>query len=141
VRQRCATIFLATTVLAGASSGCRDAATSEAAAAAAPAAVWHPLGTWSGQGNRQTDSFDVTTGALQLRWEARETAPGAGRLAVSLHSAISGRPLQTVLDVRGGGAAVVYVEDEPRVSYLVVESAGVEWRLELLQRVPGSGPR
>ena len=48
---------------------------------------------------------------------------------MSLHSAISGRPLQTVLDVRGSGGADVYFEDDPRVSYLVVESDQVEWRL------------
>jgi hypothetical protein len=109
------------------------------AAAPATGAAWHALGTWSGRGDRQTDSFDVTTGALQLKWESRETTPGAGRLRVSLHSAISGRPLQTVLDVRGAGAADVHFEDDPRVSYLVVESEGVDWRLELVERVAGPG--
>ena len=61
-----------------------------------PRTTWHPLGTWSGRGDRQTDSFDVTTGALRIHWEtSHETTPGAGRFKVSLHSAISGRPLQT----------------------------------------------
>lgn len=122
--------------------GCRDAAAPETPAVRSPDAVpvWHALGTWSGRGDRQTDSFDVTTGALQLRWQARETTPGAGRLRVSLHSAISGRPLQTILDVRGSGAAAIFAEDEPRVSYLVVESAGVEWQLELSERVSGPSP-
>ena len=110
------------------------------AAAPASASTWHPLGTWSGRGDRQTDSFDVTTGALQLHWEAREATPGAGRLRVSLHSAISGRPLQTVLDVRGSGAADVSFEDDPRVSYLVVESDGVDWRLELFEAGAGRPP-
>jgi hypothetical protein len=109
------------------------------AEAARPAAEprWHQLGAWTGRGDRQTDSFDVTTGALQVRWNARETTPGAGRLRVSLHSAISGRPLQTVLDVRGSGADEVYFEDEPRVSYLVVEASDVDWRIELFQAAPG----
>ena len=75
------------------------------AQAARPAAEprWHQLGTWAGQGSRQTDSFDVATGALRLRWETRATA-GGGRFKVSLHSAISGRPLQTFLEHRGAGA-------------------------------------
>jgi len=139
VRKRFGTLLLAVTVLAGVAGACRDAAPVNAAAKTTTEGtpVWRQLGTWSGAGDRQTDSFDVATGALQLRWEARETTPGAGRLTVSLHSAISGRPLQTVLDVRGGGAAHVYVADEPRVSYLVVESAGVDWRLELLEQVSG----
>ena len=89
--------------------------------------AWHTLGTWSGRGDRQTDSFDVTTGALRLRWQARGAA--AGRLRVSLHSAISGRPLQTVLDVSGAGGADVYFQDEPRVSYLVIESDRVDWQV------------
>ena len=92
--------------------------------------VWRPLGTWSGRGNRQSDSFDVATGALTLALGGRG-APRRGRLRVSLHSAISGRPLQTVLDVRGGGGADVYFEDEPRVSYLVIESDQVDWRVTL----------
>jgi hypothetical protein len=121
---------------------CRDAAIPRPADVRRPGgeAVWHALGTWSGRGDRQTDSFDVTTGALQLHWEARETAAGAGRLRVSLHSAISGRPLQTVLDVRGGGGADVHFEDDPRVSYLVVESEGVDWRLELFEANAGRPP-
>ena len=85
------------------------------------------LGTWSGRGSSQTGSFDVTSGALRVTWEARESgAPGAGRLRVDLHSAISGRPLQTVVDVRGAGADTAYVADEPRVSYLQIDAHGVD---------------
>jgi hypothetical protein len=91
-------------------------------------AVWRALGTWSGRGNSQTGSFTVETGALRLRWETRnESAPGAGRFRVSLHSAISGRPLQVIVDRSGVGSDVSYVEDEPRVSYLVIESQNVDW--------------
>ena len=36
------------------------------------------LGTWSGRGDRQTDSFDVATGALRLRWEAPAAPRRAG---------------------------------------------------------------
>ena len=132
VRTHCGTLLVVSTVLAGAAGACRDAAPPTAAASPAAterATVWRRLGTWSGRGDRQTDSFDVATGALRLRWTATEVAPGAGRLRVSLHSAISGRPLQTVLDVRGGGHAEVHFEDEPRVSYLVIESDQVDWQV------------
>lgn len=139
VHKRCGARLVAVAVLAGFAGACSDVRPAKAAATTTTerTPVWHALGTWSGQGDRQTDSFDVTSGALQLRWEARETTPGAGRLKVSLHSAISGRPLQTVLDVRGSGGADVYIEDDPRVSYLVVEAAGVDWRLQLFERVSG----
>jgi hypothetical protein len=54
---------------------------------------------------------------------------------VALHSSISGRPLQTVLDTTGTGTDTVYVADEPRVSYLEIESEGIDWRLTLEERV------
>jgi hypothetical protein len=115
---------------------CRPGNAPAAATGASAPTAWHPLGTWSGRGDRQTDSFDVTTGALRIRWEtSHETAPGAGRFKVSLHSAISGRPLQTVIDARGTGGDVAHVEDDPRVSYLVIESTAVDWRVTVEEAV------
>lgn len=113
--------------------------TPPARAEQAPAAStrWHSLGTWSGRGNRQTESFDVTTGALRLRWEARGggAAPGA-RFHVSLHSSVSGRPLQTFVEHLGAGTGTAYAADDPRVSYLVVESDQLEWTATLEEAVP-----
>lgn len=110
-----------------------------AAATAAPApppVLWRALGTWSGGGSLQTGSFDVTTGALRLRWEATSARPAPeGRLTVTLHSAISGRPLQTVVEHRGAGAATVSIADEPRTSYLDVQAEGLDWRLTLEEAV------
>jgi hypothetical protein len=117
-----------------------DAAPEPAARPTAAAVRWHALGAWTGSGDRQTESFDVTTGTLKLAWEtSNERAPGAGRLRVSLHSSISGRPLQTIVDTIGTGMDSAYVADEPRVSYLLVESDGVDWRLRLEEAVRG-GP-
>ena len=69
------------------------------------------------------------------RPQGHETTPGAGRFKVSLHSAISGRVLQTVIDTRGTGGDVAHVQDEPRVSYLVVESTAVDWRVTVEEAV------
>jgi hypothetical protein len=102
--------------------------------------TWRVLGTWSGRGSTQTGSFDVATGALRLRWETRnENSRGAGTFRVSLHSAISGRWLQTVADVRGTGSDAVYLADEPRLSYLVIESQNVEWTATLEEAVSAVG--
>ena len=104
--------------------------------------IWRKVGSWSGRANVQTDSFTVETGALRLRWEARSKGPpGAGSFKVSLHSAISGRLLQIAVDRRGSGQDVTYIEDEPRVSYLVVESADLEWTLSLEEAVPGTADK
>ena len=109
---------------------------------ASASTAWRSLGTWSGRGDRQTESFDVTTGLLQLTWEAaNEVAPGAGRLRVLLYSSISGRPLQTIVDTLGNAAGSVYVADEPRVSYLHIESEGVDWRVTLEEGVAGAKAR
>jgi hypothetical protein len=54
---------------------------------------------------------------------------------VTLYSSISGRPLQTIVDAGGIGRDSAYVADEPRVSYLLVESEGVDWRLRLEEAV------
>lgn len=96
--------------------------------------AWRTLGAWSGQGSRQTESFDVTSGALRLRWQASVPstgASGAGRLRVTLYSAISGRPLQEVVDHHGPGSGTAHISDDPRVSYLVIDADGVEWTATL----------
>lgn len=98
--------------------------------------VWYSLGTWSGRANAQTESFDVTTGALRLTWVAEgETTSEPGRLRVSLYSAISGRPLQTIVDTVGAGVDTVRFADEPRVAYLAIDSDGVAWHLTLEEAV------
>jgi hypothetical protein len=104
---------------------------------------WHELGAWSGRGTRQTESFEVTTGAMRLTWETRsgESAPTDGHLRVSLHSAISGRPLQTIVDVRGAGGSTVNIEDDPRTSYLVIESENLDWRVRLEEAIVAAAGR
>lgn len=113
---------------------------------AAASTLWHALGTWSGSGDRQTESFDVTTGSMRLTWEALQEggAPGTNQFRVSLHSAISGRPLQTIVDTQEAGAGSVDLAASPRVAYLLVESERIRWRVTLEEAVPGSqvsGPR
>ena len=101
------------------------------------ATSWRTLGNWSGTGDRQTGSFDVTTGALRLAWEARADET-EGRLRITLHSAISGRPLETVVDSRGSAADTAHVALEPRVAYLRIEAVGLEWHLTLDEGVTRS---
>jgi hypothetical protein len=71
---------------------------------------------------------------MRLSWKTtRETSPGAGRLTVTLHSAVSGRPLQTIVDAHGVASATVNVADEPRWCYFAIEAANVEWQMTLEQ--------
>jgi hypothetical protein len=68
-----------------------------------------------------------------VTWDARAAVAGSGtpRLRVSLYSAISGRPLQTVVDVQQAGSGSAYAADDPRVSYLVIEAEHLDWRVGL----------
>src|SRR6185436_12762833 len=121
IRSRLAAVAFA--LIAGACSG-------QAPRAETPQQViaWKAVGSWSGRGNRQTESFRSDSGALRVRWSASPVTvvnqqPGdAGTLKVTAHSAISGRLLEQVVDHRGEGKGVGYVNQDPHVFYLMVES-------------------
>jgi hypothetical protein len=119
-----------------AASGC-DAPPARAAQAPAATTTWRPLGKWAGAGSRQTESFDVVSGALRLQWDARPssatTGSAPGRFRVTLHSAISGRPLQVVVDSFSPASGTVHIADDPRTSYLVIEAEDVAWTVALDQ--------
>ena len=103
--------------------------------------LWRTLGAWTGRGDRQTESFEIASGALRLTWSARgESQPGPGGLRVSLHSAISGRLLEVIVDHGGAGSDTVRLTAGPRVAYLLVESSGLDWRIGLEEGV-ASHPR
>jgi hypothetical protein len=71
---------------------------------------------------------------MRLRWRTtNETAPGAGRLTVTLHSAVSGRPLQTILETHGVSSATIAVAEEPRWCHFVIEAENVEYEMTLEQ--------
>lgn len=122
-------------VVAAGASACRgDRLAPEAQAPAAAEITWREVGTWSGRLSQQTESFEVSTAAMRLRWQTiRETVPGAGRLTVTLHSAVSGRPLQTMVDAHGVSTGTVNVADEPRWCHFAIDAANVEWRMTLEQ--------
>ena len=105
----------------------------------APGLVWRTVGSWSGHGNGQTGSFSVETGALRIHWEARAAAAADNSsFKLWLHSAISGRPLQMAVDHKGPGKDIAYIEDEPRVSYFLVEAGTLDWTVTLEEAAPGS---
>lgn len=109
--------------------------------------VWHLIGEWSGHGNveTQTESFDIETGDVRLKWKAsNEKAPGKGRLTVEVHSAVSGRLLDTPIEGKGVGEDIAYVGIDPHWSYLLINSTGVDWSVEVeepIEMVPKAGSK
>ena len=135
-RLRCRPLVLVALLLLIA---CESRQEEPAPPVAAASTLWHALGIWSGSGDRQTESFDVTTGSMRLTWEAlQEGAPGTAHFRVSLYSAISGRPLQTIVDTQRPGADTVDLAANPRVAYLLIESEQIRWRITLQEAVPVS---
>jgi hypothetical protein len=94
-----------------------------------PAALaWQKVGSWSGRGNAQTDSFDIGFSQCRIRWETRnEHPPGQGTLHVTVNSAVSGRELAVAVDTRGVGHELAYVGVDPHFSYLVIDSSNIDW--------------
>lgn len=105
--------------------------------------VWKQVGTWSGHGNLQTETFTGDTGGFRVHWETRnETQPGNGRLKVVFRSADSGREIIDAVDARGiGRDAVEVAAERPRWYYLTIESANVDWSVSVDEQISGRTQR
>ena len=101
------------------------------------AVAWRQLGSWSGHGSLQTESFTSDTGALRVRWEttAPATSGAAPTFRLTAHSAISGRPLQQVTESAGAGSGVSYVQQDPHVLYLVVDANQLNWKFSVEEAI------
>lgn len=89
----------------------------------------------------QTEAFISNTGSLRLLWETRnEVAPGAGRFKVTVHSAVSGRPLVPAVDHAGIGRDTTYVSEDPREFFLLVDATNLEWSIAVDEGVSGTSP-
>jgi hypothetical protein len=128
------TVLLATLAVAG----CRAPA-DHASKTPAAAIAWHQLGAWAGRSSVQTESFTSDTGALRIRWETASpsgtASDPAGTFRLTAHSAISGRPLQQVVDQSGAGTGTGYVQQDPHVFYLVVEADQVNWKFTVEEAI------
>ena len=107
------------------------------------AVVWKPVGGWSGRGDKQTETFTSDTGGFRVHWEATNESPvGGGRLRVVFRSGDSGREIIEAIDARGAGSGVEDVAAErPRWYYITVESANVDWKLAVDERIEAQADR
>jgi hypothetical protein len=69
---------------------------------------------------------------MRIAWT---TTSGAGTFRVTIHSAISGRPLMEAIDQRGAGTGTAFVREDPRVFFAVVDSADLDWSFTLQEAV------
>ena len=86
---------------------------------------------------------------LRLRWETRNPGarearpagadgPSVGAFRVTVHSAVSGRPLVVAVDHHGIGHDTAYVNEDPREFYLVVDSSDVDWNIAVDEGIPAT---
>jgi hypothetical protein len=115
-------------------SGCRA---DPPPAAAQPVVVWKPIGSWAGRGDKQTETFTGDSGGFRVHWEAANEAPaGGGRLRVVFRSGDSGREIIEAIDARGtGGGTEEVAADRPRWYYITIESANVDWKVSIDERI------
>ncbi len=105
--------------------------------AAKPVVVWKPVGSWSGHGDKQTESFTSDNGGFRVRWTAaNEPGAGMGRLRVVFRSGDSGREIIEAIDASGaGGGTEEVAADKPRWYYLTIESADEDWTVAVDERI------
>ena len=102
-----------------------------------PSVVTRPLGSWQGRGS-QTIGVVSESGRLRIIWETRnERSPGSGTFKLALHSAVSGRPIQLIADVRGERQGSADVTEHPRPYNLMVDSANLDWSFSVEEIVAG----
>jgi len=99
-------------------------------------ATVRPLGTWEGSGNR-TIGITSDSGRFRVKWETREGASRGGSFRLTVHSAVSGRPIQVIADHQGAGGATVDFADDPRPYNLMIDSADVRWLVSVDEIVAG----
>lgn len=71
-----------------------------------------------------------------MRWKTTDGSDRSpGNFQVTIHSAISGRPLAVAIDHEGAGSDTAYVTEDPRVFFAVVDSAGLDWTFTVEEAV------
>jgi hypothetical protein len=134
MRSRCSDVAVGATLLATLlAAGCQ----SRPAPPPKNITLWKPVGSWSGHGNRQTESFTSDTGGFRVRWSAvNETGAGMGHLRVVFRSGDSGREIIEAIDSHGaGGGTEEVAADKPRWYYLTIESADEDWTVAVDERI------
>ncbi|MGE4053652.1 MAG: hypothetical protein AB7F99_02540 [Vicinamibacterales bacterium] len=128
-------IFLAASVAACTTAADTPEVTREASIA------WHELGSWSGRGHRQTESYTSDASAWRVNWETTNAAPTGSAFVLTIHSAISGRPLEELVSHEGAGKGTAYFSEDPRVFHAVIDSTGLDWTFTIEEAVVGSVAR
>lgn len=93
-----------------------------------------PVGSWQGTGSKSVGDINSDTGRFHITWETRQEQPaGQGTFKLTLRSAVSGRPLQVLVDRRGAGRGEVDFADAGRIYDFLIESQNIEWSFSVVE--------
>jgi hypothetical protein len=93
-----------------------------------------PVGSWQGAGSKSVGDINSDTGRFHITWETRGEQPaGQGTFKLTVRSAVSGRPLQVVVDHRGVGKGEVDFADAGRIYDFLVDSKNIEWSFSVIE--------
>lgn len=99
--------------------------------------AWRTVGTYTGHGSEQSASFTSDNGAMRILWETKPSgaASSSGTFRITIHSAISGRPLLVAVDQKGPGKGTAFVGEDPRVFFAEVDSHDLDWSFTVQERI------
>ena len=103
-------------------------------------AVTRAVGSWQGRGN-STIGVVSDTGRFHIAWETRnESSPGGGVFRLVVHSAVSGRPIQQIVEQKGVAKGSADFQDDPRPYNLMIDSSNVDWSISVDEVVVATRP-
>ncbi len=71
---------------------------------------------------------------MRIHWTTSHAASD-GAFALTIHSAISGRPIEMVVDHGGDGSGTAYFSDDPRVFFAVIDAKNLDWTFTIEEPV------
>lgn len=130
-------LFLLACVLLASACGAPHAQTSSPPKNTASQIAWQTLGSYAGHGSEQSASFTSDNGAMRILWEAKPSgaASSSGTFRLTIHSAISGRPLFVAVDQKGPGKGTAFVGEDPRVFFAEIDSHDLDWSFTVQERI------
>jgi len=74
---------------------------------------------------------------MRILWEAKPSGgeSSSGTFRITIHSAISGRPLLVAVDHKGPGKGTAFVGEDPRVFFAEVDSHDLDWSFTVQERL------
>ncbi|MGH9384280.1 MAG: hypothetical protein ACRD2N_08365 [Vicinamibacterales bacterium] len=126
--MRAARIVLIAALLSAACQASRDDSSRRVVTAS------RPVGSWQGTGSQSVGDINSDTGRFHITWETRREQPtGQGTFKLTVRSAVSGRPLQVVVDHRGEGSGQADFADAGRIYDFLVDSNNLEWSFSVVE--------